>query len=179
MQCASVYLSKLLFYMQCTSVNCCVTCSVCPLPLPGPADLFQNAQHPWSSAHLPSRVELHLCSASPPQWTPCVWWVGVSGVLAWVLQSGDVYSHDLPPLFVPCSFSLLLPFSSPLPPPPILFPPPSSSGSREYVLLPCHSQIPREDQRKVFAPVPEGVTKVGMCGLVCYVGMREGKGWTV
>lgn len=32
MQCASVYLSKLLFYIQCTSVNCCVTCSVCPLP---------------------------------------------------------------------------------------------------------------------------------------------------
>lgn len=110
-----------------TSVNCCSTCSVLlcymqcmsppPLPLPGPADLFQNTPHPWSSAHLPSRVELHLCSASPPQWTPCVWWVGVSGILACVLQSGDVYSHDLPPLFVPCSFSLLLPFSFPLPPP--------------------------------------------------------------
>ena len=34
------------------------------------------------------------------------------------------------------------------------------TGSRDYCLLPCHSQIPREDQRKVFAPVPEGVTKV-------------------
>lgn len=99
--------------MQCTSVNCCVTCSVCPLPLPGPADLFQNAQHPWSSAHLPSRVELHLCSASPPQWTPCVWWVGVSGILACVLQSGDVYSHDLPLSLFPVPS----PFSFPLPPP--------------------------------------------------------------
>lgn len=118
MQCASVYLSKLLFYMQCMSPP--------PLPLPGPADLFQNAQHPWSSAHLPPRVELHLCSASPPQWTPCVWWVGVSGILACVLQSGDVYSHDLPlslfPVPSPSSShslppSLHLPFSSPLPPP--------------------------------------------------------------
>lgn len=33
-------------------------------------------------------------------------------------------------------------------------------GCKDYTLLPCHSQIPREDQRKVFAPVPEGVTKV-------------------
>jgi ATP-dependent RNA helicase A len=33
-------------------------------------------------------------------------------------------------------------------------------GSPAYVLLPCHSQVPREDQRRVFAPVPEGVTKV-------------------
>lgn len=29
-----------------------------------------------------------------------------------------------------------------------------------YRILPCHSQIPREDQRKVFAPVPPGVTKI-------------------
>lgn len=29
-----------------------------------------------------------------------------------------------------------------------------------YRLLPCHSQIPREDQRRVFEPVPNGVTKV-------------------
>lgn len=36
------------------------------------------------------------------------------------------------------------------------------AGSREYCLLPCHSQIPREEQRKVFAPVPEGVTKVAL-----------------
>ena len=33
-------------------------------------------------------------------------------------------------------------------------------GSSQYRLLPCHSQIPREDQRKVFEPVPQGVTKV-------------------
>lgn len=29
-----------------------------------------------------------------------------------------------------------------------------------FTILPCHSQIPREDQRKVFAPVPLGVTKI-------------------
>lgn len=29
-----------------------------------------------------------------------------------------------------------------------------------YAILPCHSQIPREDQRKVFAPVPQGVRKI-------------------
>jgi ATP-dependent RNA helicase A len=33
-------------------------------------------------------------------------------------------------------------------------------GSPAYVLLPCHSQVPREDQRRVFMPVPQGVTKV-------------------
>lgn len=35
-----------------------------------------------------------------------------------------------------------------------------SFGNSAYRILPCHSQIPREDQRKVFDPVPSGVTKV-------------------
>ena len=33
-------------------------------------------------------------------------------------------------------------------------------GSQKYVILPLHSQIPREDQRKVFQPVPDGTRKV-------------------
>ncbi|XP_017045660.2 dosage compensation regulator isoform X1 [Drosophila ficusphila] len=33
-------------------------------------------------------------------------------------------------------------------------------NSSQYRILPCHSQIPRDDQRKVFEPVPEGVTKI-------------------
>ncbi|XP_052841456.1 dosage compensation regulator-like isoform X1 [Drosophila gunungcola] len=33
-------------------------------------------------------------------------------------------------------------------------------NSAQYRILPCHSQIPRDDQRKVFEPVPEGVTKI-------------------
>lgn len=34
------------------------------------------------------------------------------------------------------------------------------SGSNRYRILPLHSQIPREEQRKVFEPVPHNVTKV-------------------
>ncbi|CAH1119551.1 unnamed protein product [Phaedon cochleariae] len=33
-------------------------------------------------------------------------------------------------------------------------------GGSQYSILPLHSQIPREDQRKVFQPVPDHVTKV-------------------
>ncbi|XP_068147673.1 dosage compensation regulator mle isoform X1 [Drosophila tropicalis] len=33
-------------------------------------------------------------------------------------------------------------------------------GNSQYRILPCHSQIPRDDQRKVFEPVPKGVTKI-------------------
>ncbi|CAG2254144.1 DHX9 [Mytilus edulis] len=33
-------------------------------------------------------------------------------------------------------------------------------GGPQYRLLPLHSQIPREDQRRVFDPVPDGVTKI-------------------
>lgn len=33
-------------------------------------------------------------------------------------------------------------------------------GGNQYCILPLHSQIPREDQRKVFLPVPDNITKV-------------------
>ncbi|GFW90885.1 ATP-dependent RNA helicase A protein [Trichonephila clavipes] len=33
-------------------------------------------------------------------------------------------------------------------------------GTKEYCILPLHSQVPREDQHKVFEPVKDGVTKI-------------------
>ncbi|XP_076619845.1 dosage compensation regulator mle isoform X1 [Colletes latitarsis] len=33
-------------------------------------------------------------------------------------------------------------------------------GGSGYVIIPLHSQLPREDQRKVFDPVPPGITKI-------------------
>lgn len=36
----------------------------------------------------------------------------------------------------------------------------SNIGGPNYLILPLHSQLPREDQRKVFDAVPESVTKV-------------------
>src|SRR5690349_19852872 len=33
-------------------------------------------------------------------------------------------------------------------------------GGSDYTILPLHSQLPREDQRKVFEKVPNGVTKI-------------------
>ena len=33
-------------------------------------------------------------------------------------------------------------------------------GNQSYSIIPLHSQLPREDQRRVFEPVPEGVTKI-------------------
>lgn len=33
-------------------------------------------------------------------------------------------------------------------------------SSSEYTILPLHSQLPREDQRRVFDRVPNGITKI-------------------
>jgi len=43
-------------------------------------------------------------------------------------------------------------------------------GSQRYRILPLHSQIPREDQKRVFEQVPAGVTKVRKC---CHVALNS------
>lgn len=35
-------------------------------------------------------------------------------------------------------------------------------GSSSYCIMPLHSQIPREDQHRVFQPVPDHVTKASV-----------------
>lgn len=37
---------------------------------------------------------------------------------------------------------------------------PRFSNPNEFLILPLHSQVPREDQRLVFRPAPPGVRKV-------------------
>lgn len=42
-------------------------------------------------------------------------------------------------------------------------------GGSSYCILPLHSQLPREDQRRVFDPVPFHVTKVRFVADLCFV----------
>lgn len=41
-------------------------------------------------------------------------------------------------------------------------------GGPQYCILPLHSQLPREDQKRVFAPVPPNVTKVTHHNYFCF-----------
>ncbi len=50
---------------------------------------------------------------------------------------------------------------------------PRYCNTAEFLILPLHSQVPREDQRLVFRPVAPGIRKVGVPPLSS-LGLNEG-----